>query len=456
MIALTERTLSGWGGYQPLSCSVAEPSSRGQLRRILDSQVEHPHVLARGLGRSYGDSAVCRGGTVLLQGNADRILSFDRATGLVRCEAGVTLADLIQVCLPRGWFLPTTPGTKFVTVGGAIAADVHGKNHHVDGTFGRWIRRLTLLLADGSERVCGPDQDGDLFWATVGGMGLTGYIVEAEIQMRPCTTAYFRVDYRRHRNLDATLAAMEETDSDYRYSVGWIDCLARGRHLGRSVLMLGNDARAEDLSAQQADHPFTVAPKNRKSVPIYFPNMALNRLSVSLFNEVYFAAHPDRSSIVDFDTYFYPLDSIHHWNRIYGRRGFVQYQALFPPGTAEKGLRAVLETLGRFGLASFLAVIKRSGPANPAPLSYLYPGYTLALDIPNVGERMLEMVRQLDKILLHEGGRLYLAKDSLMSEDTFRAMYPRRDEFLAVKRRVDPGNRFVSEQARRVGLIVTS
>ncbi|RYG40720.1 hypothetical protein EON79_22125, partial [bacterium] len=256
--------------------------------------------------------------------------------------------------------------------------------------------------------------------------------------------AYFRVTYRRCRNLEATMKAIKETNGSYTYSVGWIDCLGRGDRLGRSILMLGNDARPEDLPAKLRAQPFHVPRKRRKRVPIYFPDFALNRLTVSAFNRFYYIVHPDREVVVDYDTYFYPLDGIHDWNRIYGRRGFVQYQALFPQATAERGLRRVLETVARFGLASFLAVIKRSGPGNPSPLSYLFDGYTLALDIPNVGPRMLEMSQQLDKILLEEGGRLYLAKDSLMSSETFRGMYPRMEEFLAVKRSVDPENRFTS------------
>lgn len=451
--ATMEKTLSGWGGYHPVVCPVAVPASHAALRQLVTDASGNPHLLMRGLGRSYGDSAVEPAGTVILQNHLDRIRSFDRATGLIRCEAGVTLEDIIQMALPHGWFLPTTPGTKFVTLGGAVAADVHGKNHHIDGSFGGWIRSLNLLLADGSECECSPEQRPDLFWATIGGMGLTGIILEAELQLRPCTSAYFRVTYRRCRNLEATMKAIEETDGSYTYSVGWIDCLGRGDRLGRSILMLGNDARPEDLPAKLRDRPFHVPRKRRKRVPIYFPDFALNRLTVSAFNRFYYTVHPDREVVVDYDTYFYPLDGIHDWNRIYGRRGFVQYQALFPQATAQRGLRRVLETVGRFGLASFLAVIKRSGPANPSPLSYLFDGYTLALDIPNVGPRMLEMSQQLDKILLEEGGRLYLAKDSLMSSETFRGMYPRIEEFLAVKRAVDPENRFTSAQARRVGLI---
>lgn len=450
------RTLSGWGGYLPVNCRIEAPAARSALRRMVADPAQHPHLLMRGLGRSYGDSAVEPGGTVVLQAHLNRIRSFDRATGLLHCEAGVSLEEIIEVVLPHGWFLPTTPGTKFVTLGGAIAADVHGKNHHVDGTFGKWIRRLTLLLADGSERNCSPTEHPELFWATVGGMGLTGMIVEAELQLRRSPSAYYRVNYRRCRNLEETLGAIAETDDSFTYSVGWIDCLASGDRLGRSVLMLGNDAQPKDLATNLVDRPFHVPRKRRKRVPMYFPDFALNRLTVSAFNRFFYAVHPDREVVVDYDTYFYPLDGIHDWNRIYGRRGFVQYQALFPQATAERGLRRVLETLAQFGLASFLAVIKRSGPANPSPLSYLFEGYTLALDIPNVGPRMLEMARQLDEILLAEGGRLYLAKDSLMSPVTFRAMYPRMDEFLSIKHAVDPGNRFTSAQARRVGLIPSS
>lgn len=450
MIMHRQERLSGWGQYHPISCETVRPTRFEDCRTVL-SESSGP-ILTRGLGRSYGDSAVLSDGPVMLGTGLNRMLSFDKTTGLLHTEAGASLGEIINAVLPHGWFLPTTPGTKYVTVGGAIAADVHGKNHHADGTFGTWVREFTLLLADGSLRRCTPEENTPLFWATIGGMGLTGHIADVLIQMKSCPSAYYQVSYRRAGNLGAILELLESTGDQYPYSVGWIDCLASGSRLGRSVLMLGQDAELDALSPTQREEPFRLAGPPRKSVPFPFPSFALNAWSVRAFNELYYARHGNREEVAHYDTYFYPLDSILHWNRIYGRRGFVQYQALFPPHTAEEGLRLVLETLGRYGLASFLAVIKRSGPANPAPLSYLSEGYTLALDIPNTGDRLLKMTRELDAILLERDGRLYLAKDSLMDAATFAAMYPRKDEFLAIKRDVDPNNRFTSEQARRLAL----
>ncbi|MEI8233739.1 MAG: FAD-binding oxidoreductase [Verrucomicrobiota bacterium] len=452
MTDLPVSLLSGWGRYTPVSCRVANPASRSALLSLI-SESSGQNIIARGMGRSYGDSAVREGGVVVEQEFLNRFLSFDEQTGLLHCEAGVTLEQIIDFALPRGWFLPTTPGTKFVTVGGAIAADVHGKNHHRDGCFGAWIRELTLLLSDGRAVTCSPEQDPEAFWATIGGMGLTGFIQDARIQLRPCQSAWYHVSYRRCADLDAVLSTLAETDAKYRYSVGWIDCLAKGSRLGRTVLMLANDPDPADLPASLRNSPLSAPRARHLTVPFDFPSWALNPASVMLFNRAYYLRQQNRDSLEHYDKFFYPLDSINHWNRIYGRRGFIQYQALFPDATAPEGLRCVLETLSSYGLASFLAVIKRSGPSNPSPLSFLFKGYTLALDIPNVGPRLLEMTRKLDEILLARGGRLYLAKDSVMDAATFSAMYPRKAEFLSVKKRLDPENRFVSDQARRLGLV---
>ncbi len=446
------RKLSGWGGFGSLDCVLARPATREALLQLIRNREKAHHILPRGMGRSYGDSAIDPEAVIISQVENSHFISFDSKNGLLHCEAGVTLEEIVNVCLPQGWFLPTTPGTKYVTVGGAIAADVHGKNHHVDGTFGNWVKEIKLALADGSILSCSRDNDPDAFWATIGGMGLTGYILDATIQLSKCSSAYYKVDYKRCSDLDSVLSTLEENDENYRYSVGWIDCLKKGKSLGRSILMLGNDAKASELPISYGNRIFNPKLKPKKSVPFYFPGFALNSLSIRLFNQLFYTVHPDKSTFVDYDNYFYPLDSILNWNRIYGRRGFIQYQALFPPDTAYDGLKLTLETLSKYGLASFLAVIKRSGAANPSPLSYLFEGYTLALDIPNVGERMVEMSKKLDEILLMNKGRLYLAKDSLMTAEVFDQMYPAKAEFMAVKKRLDPEDCFISTQARRLNL----
>ena len=414
---------------------------------------EPKDFIARGLGRAYGDSAINDESGVLVQTQRNHFLQFDPKSGLLECEAGVSLADVIDVFLPRGWFLPTTPGTKFVTVGGAIAADVHGKNHHFDGSFGKFVRQLHLLTASGETVICGPEENTELFWATVGGMGLTGIILRATFQLISVESAYYHTTFRRTKDLEETLNCFETLDQEFRYSVAWIDCLATGKSLGRSVIMLANDAQAHDLPSKLRDQPLVVPSRGERSVPFHLPGFTLNKLSVKAFNALYYGTHGDGEKYLDYNTLFYPLDSIRHWNRIYGRRGFVQYQALFPRETSRLGLAELLEALTKFGRASFLAVLKASGEEGQGLLSYLYPGHTLAVDLPYTGEDLRRVVAELDQILLKHGGRLYLAKDTLTTAETFAQMYPRLTEFKKVKRQIDPQHRFVSSQARRLGLL---
>ncbi len=412
-------------------------------------------MISRGLGRSYGDSALNTDRGVLVHRRQNRFLSFDEQAGILECEAGVSFAEIIDCFLPRGWFLPTTPGTKFVTVGGAIAADVHGKNHHVDGSFGNFVLHLDLLTADGQVIRCSPVEHPEIFWATIGGMGLTGVIVSACFRLRRVDTAYCNVTLRRTANLDETLECFAATDGQYEHSVAWIDCLRTGKSLGRSVVILGSDAKRGDLAEGARDQPLRIPPRRETTIPLNLPSMVLNPLSVKAFNSLYYSLHGNRRHVVDFDKFFYPLDGILNWNRMYGRRGFVQYQALFPKATSRPGLVELLGRISASQAGSFLAVLKTSGAATRGPLSYLFPGHTLALDFPNTGAKLQRLTRQLDEILLKFGGRLYLAKDALMTADTFSSMYPRLSEFKELKATIDPNNRFVSSQARRVGIVET-
>ncbi len=443
--------LAGWGCYPTERCWVSRPETVDAVRRLV---LEGPHrtYAPRGLGRSYGDSALNRGDGVLDATGLDHFLSFDPATGLLHAEAGVSLDAIIQYFLPRGWFLPTTPGTKFVTLGGAIAADVHGKNHHRDGSFGNFVRQLHLMTADGSVLRLSPEERPELFWATVAGMGLTGMILDAVVQLKPVKTAYCHVRYQRTRNLDETLDTFAVTDEKYEYSVAWIDCLASGDRLGRSVLMLGSETEVSDLPESLRREPLALPRKLKLGVPFAFPAIALNRWSIGLFNMLFYGKNKDREAIVDRDAYFYPLDSINNWNRIYGRRGFVQYQALFPKSTSRRALVALLERIAKSKRASFLAVLKSSGAANPAPLSFLFEGHTLALDFP-VSHGLPKLLRELDTLLMEHGGRLYLAKDAMTTPGVFAAMYPRLDEFRAICQQVDPAGRFRTSQARRLHLV---
>ena len=443
-------SLSGWGNYPVLDCPQFFQRQVDSIRSLLLDK-QSSSLIARGLGRSYGDSSINVDG-VLNQTSRNRFLSFDSEIGLLHCEAGVSLDEVVQTVLPQGWFLPTTPGTKFVTIGGAIAADVHGKNHHRDGTWGQHVRRFSLMLADGSILECSPTQHSDVFWGTVGGMGLTGIILEATIQLMNVPSSYVDVNQRRASNLSEVFDLFMETDQQYKYSVAWIDCLSQGSRLGRSVLLLGNDAPAELVQASRRRQPFSLPTKRCKSIPFQFPGLAMNRLAIKIFNGLYYRRHGDKNMLVDFDSYFYPLDSIHHWNRIYGRRGFVQYQALFPRETSRQGMTRLLEIIAHSGQASFLAVLKSSGAANLGMLSYLFDGHTLALDFPFRGEKTIELCERLDQVLLEFGGRVYLAKDSLVSAEHFSQMYPRIDEFRELKHRLDPDSVFRSHQSDRVGL----
>ncbi len=441
--------LSGWGNYPKLDCNLLVQRRVTELQSLL--QTGSVSLITRGLGRSYGDSAINSDG-VLLQRVRDRFLSFDTESGCLTCEAGVSLEEIIQVVLSKGWFLPTTPGTKFVTVGGAIAADVHGKNHHRDGSWGQYVHRFSLLIADGSVLECSREQNAEVFWATVGGMGLTGIVLEATIQLMQVPSAYVNVNQRKARNLDETFDLLLETDDQYKYSVAWIDCLSRGHRLGRSVLFLGNDASAELVKDTTKREPLALPTKRSKSIPIQFPGLAMNKLAIKAFNGLYYWRHSSKNMLVDFDSYFYPLDSVHHWNRIYGKRGFVQYQALFPRECSREAMTRLLEIISKSGQASFLAVLKSSGAANQGLLSYLFDGHTLALDFPYRGEKTERLCHELDQIMLEFGGRVYLAKDALVSADTFAQMYPRLEEFRKIKSRLDPETVFRSQQSDRIGI----
>lgn len=448
MIPSSTQRLSGWGRYPAEDCAVFRPEKRRTVAEILASE-QQPHFIARGLGRSYGDTAVNGGGGVLSTARLNRMLAFDEDTGILECESGVSLAGIVSAFLPRGWFLPVTPGTKFVTVGGAIANDVHGKNHHRDGTFGAYVRQLTLLTPKGKSIACSPDKDSDVFWATVGGIGLTGIILTATIQLQRVESAYMKVDYRRTRNIHEALEAIRETDAHYQYSVAWVDCLAKGASLGRSILMLGDHAAPNALPSGR--DPFGARPRKKPGVPFDFPGVVLNPLSIKAFNAAFYAFHPTSDGkIVDYDTYFYPLDAIGNWNRIYGKRGFTQYQATFPADRVE-GLVKLLERLSAASCASFLAVLKRLGPEGSGLLSYPFEGFTLTLDIPiRVG--LLAFLQDCDRLVLEYGGRLYLAKDMCMHADTFAAMYPRVGEFRKVRRKLDPNGLLSSRMARRLRL----
>ncbi len=450
MIKQKESTIAGWGNYPVEVCNLYRPDKVQEIAKLIESGAQ-PSYISRGLGRSYGDTALNLRAGVLLHTQFARFLHFDEQTGVLECEAGVSFEEIIDHFLHRGWFLPVTPGTKYVTVGGAIANDVHGKNHHVDGCFSEHVLDFTLLLASGEIVRCSREEHADLFHATVGGIGLTGIILTARFRLIPVESAYIEVDYLKARNLEHAFELFARTNEDYQYSVAWIDCLASGSSLGRSVLMLGNHA---PRSKVKKGDPLRIKQKKKLNVPFNFPSFALNKASIKAFNFTYYNSYKDeRGKIVDYDSFFYPLDRIHNWNRAYGKRGFVQYQAVFPPETSYRGLTQMLERLSRSGRSSFLAVLKSSGPQNGGLLSFPFKGYTLALDIPIHDAGLFPFLRELDQLVLAHGGRVYLAKDSEAAPDVFAQMYPTLPRFQEIKATVDPNNRFSSSQARRLQIV---
>ena len=445
------RPLSGWGRFPVETCRIFRPEKPASVPAILDSGAESSYI-ARGLGRSYGDASLNGGGGVIALERLNRMIAFDDATGVLECEAGVSLAEILDCFLPRGFFLPVTPGTKFVTLGGAIAHDVHGKNHHRVGALSNFVLDFLLRTAGGEVIACSREENPEAFWATVGGAGLTGFVVSARLRLQRVETAHVLVDFLKVAHLEEAIDAMEESDHRYEFSVAWIDCLAKGKALGRSVLMRANPALAGDLPKGAGD-PLSPKRRTERSVPFDFPAGLLNPMTVGAFNTLFYGWHRTISGrLADIDSFFYPLDSIRDWNRMYGRRGFVQYQLAFPKETSRAGLADVLQRVSASGRGSFLGVLKRFGNATAGLLSFPFPGYTLALDLP-VNDGLVPFLAGLDAVVLSHGGRLYLAKDAVMTPATFAAMYPRLDAFREIRARLDPRNLLSSSLARRVGIL---
>lgn len=438
--------LQGWGRYPRIDATVSAPRSVEQLQAL----VQQGNTIARGNGRAYGDSAVSAENTIEMK-YFNRMLAFDAEQGQVVAEAGVLLADVIEAFLPRGWFPHVTPGTKFVTLGGMIAADVHGKNHHKDGSFGNYIDWIDVLTADGTVKRCSKTENTELFEWTIGGMGLTGIILCAAVRLRPVTSAWIE---QRTLVADNILHAIElfEQSHDATYSVAWIDCLQKGSALGRSLVMLGEHAEADAVPSEHRKTPLYIPPKRKLSIPIEFPSWALNSFSVRAFNALYYwnGRRKSERQLVDWDNYFYPLDAMLDWNKIYGQRGFAQFQCVIPLAHAEQGLTELLKAIANAGSGSFLAVLKRFG-IQESRFSFPMEGYTLALDFP-INNKTLALMERLDRITMEHDGRFYLAKDSRMSRDVFQQSEPRAQHYLSFRETQMATNAFASAQSQRLGL----
>jgi decaprenylphospho-beta-D-ribofuranose 2-oxidase len=444
--------LTGWGRLAPTVARLAEPARPQDVAGLLGA-VSGRGLIARGLGRSYNNAAQNDGGLVISTARLNKIISLDSQTGLATCEAGVSLEQLMVAGLPHGWFVPVSPGTRQVTIGGAIAADVHGKNHHVAGSFGQHVRWLDLLLADGAERRVTPAAEPDLFWATAGGMGLTGVILRAEIQLKQVETARIRVDTVRTADLDEAMAYLKATDEQFGYTVAWLDCLATGANLGRSVITSGDFAAVDELPPAERRDPLAFRPAARIGAPPGWPPGLINRYTVAVANEAWYRRAPRRreGEIQSIGKFFHPLDGIRNWNRVYGPAGFRQYQYAVPVGQ-EAAVRQSVEMISSARAPSFVTVLKRFGPGSPGHLSFPIEGWTLALDFPARTPGLDRLLLRLDELVAEAGGRVYLAKDSRVSGEMLAAMYPRLAEFRQLRKQVDPAGLLGSDLSRRLGL----
>lgn len=436
-------TVSNWSNYPTKDATLTY--WRGE--RI---PANGKHWIARGLGRCYGDASLSD--HIFSTVKHNHILEFNPETGSICCQSGISLHDLLKVFVPKGWFLPVTPGTKFITVGGALASDIHGKNHHVAGCFGDHVTSCTLILANGERMRCSPTENSEAFNATRGGMGLTGMIDTVTFQLKRIDTSYIRQRQIKAGNLTEVLALFEQYKS-YTYSMAWIDCLKGGKNFGRSIMMMGEHASLSELSSKQRENPLTSKAGRDVTMPINLPGFVLNALSVKAFNWLYFHKNIKKvmENTVHYDPFFYPLDSILHWNRMYGKNGFVQYQFVLPIANSEAGLIHIMNRIQQKGWGSFLSVLKLFGKQDSL-ISFPMEGYTLALDFP-LKRGLFTFLDELDELVLELGGRIYLTKDARMKASTFNQGYPNSQEFFSILKKINPDLTIQSDLAKRLSIL---
>lgn len=440
-----KKKIANWGNYPVIETDEKSFSFADQLTEAV---LQSNHVIARGNGRCYGDASLEENTISTLK--YDKILSFDTEKGIFECQSGITLDQILEVIVPKGWFLPVTPGTKFITVGGAVASDVHGKNHHVDGSFSAHVLEMDILLGSGETITCSPLVNNDLFWATCGGMGLTGVITRVKFDLKKIETSYIKQKQLKAENLEEVIQLFEQYQH-YTYSVAWIDCLKKGKNFGRSILMLGEHAKVQDLDAEKRKNPLQLPKKRQITFPFNLPSFVLNQFTVKAFNFLYYGKNfkKEINNVVSYEPFFYPLDAVLHWNRGYGRSGFVQYQFVLPLEN-KQGLIEILNRISNEGLGSFLAVLKVFGKQDDL-ISFPREGYTLALDFP-VRNNLFKFLDELDEIVLKHNGRLYLSKDARMNPEIFWKSYKNAGHFLDVIKKYNPNFKINSVQARRLNI----
>ena len=440
-----KKQIANWGNYPVIEANEDSFAFPEQLHELL---LRDDSFIPRGNGRCYGDASLASSTISTLKFN--KILSFDKFAGVFECQSGLTLDQILEVIVPAGWFLPVTPGTKFITVGGAVASDIHGKNHHVDGSFSNHILEMDVVLASGNIVTCSPVANADLFEATCGGMGLTGVISKVKFQLKKIETSFIRQKQIKAGNLEELIQLFDEYNH-YTYSVAWIDCLKKGDQFGRSILMLGEHAELKDLDEDQKKDPLQLPKKKQINFPFNLPSWVLNAFTVKAFNFLFYSKNfkKEINNVVGYEPYFYPLDAILHWNRGYGKKGFVQYQFVIPLD-AKKGLVEILQRISDKGLGSFLAVLKVFGKQESI-ISFPKEGYTLALDFP-VKAGLLEFLDELDQIVLRYGGRLYMSKDARMKPEILQHGYPDLEKFKDIVRKYNPDMKIHSIQSDRLFL----